>query len=286
MPQPVDILRKYSIPSPTLDDQLFGVGDVNLPTSPVSPQRDLPAQLRVPGIPSDSAIRDIEANTINPSAHWTTPAEESGWGQTSRMAGTDSVLEGLRSAQPQPAPPPPLPMRNQAMVEMYAKKMGLGPEATSGAISERDLQQAEQEFSRHQDEIERLHAMAPMETERLRGANALATEAARIKGQQSLENTGFEQLQQLMSGGKIDPGTMVSTPKGFSFRTANPNQMLPMGVGGSAQKELIRLRNLRDNLPMPGSLGAAGRDLGKLFNGVSLAQQRASYDQQIAALEQ
>lgn len=289
MPQmdPLSALRKATGISgggslPDLDEQEFdpqawlhqGLDDIHSPAAPKAPPLDLPGQLKTPGVPSPSVIQAAEDASVDPSAHWTTPTEQSGWGATRSVANTDSVLNGLRGALPVEATKAPLQMRNQAAVEALAHKLGLGPSATNGSVSQADLEAADAQVSKFPEEMERLKASAPLDVARTQGQNQLAAERMRLQGQKDADQLEFQQLQQFLAAKKLDPGTTLSTHNGFTVRTAAPNQMLPTGEAGRDQAEIQAIDKMLMNMPADDSFMGRMGGAQDAFSGTSNADRR------------
>jgi hypothetical protein len=259
----------------------------DLPDFPPAPPSRLPAplpQLPFPPQPT-TGLSDMEQAITPAPLHFTLPAEKAGMAASQAAANTPSALAGLRAAQ-QPASyqPAPTGQRNPIAVGLMLNKLGLPSSFGDGSISQQDISSVYTPEDIEHKQLEFMKAGSPVAAERERTRGQLAVEQARQAGQQQLEQAGYEQFQELLNSGKVEPGSTITGPK-FSFRTATPSQMVPAGFAKGAGDELKRLREIRANLPLPGSfLGGLYKAQGE-FSGKSLEEVRAIYDKRIADLE-
>lgn len=226
---PLDALRKSQIGTSSSWNPLdYGLA-TEMPAWPDLPP--VPALFQPAGVPPtempSEVARSPEAPGViagsplspsNPSAHWTSPEERTALGATRQGANYLPAFLGLHtSAGPQMAPAPQgdgIPHRNQALVEHYARKLGLDPAAIGGSMSQEDLRTAEEQASAFPNFIERLKAMAPMSQEQMRASGNLAvaheqgaTQRAIEAAKEAQEQRRYEEFKQLaLKPGGIPPG--------------------------------------------------------------------------------
>ena len=254
-------------------------------------------QLKALGIPPD--ISDVESNlTFNPAAHLTLPAESAALQQTRQASNFGPAMAGLRTNQGGQLPPQRPdenqsfmgqhltgPSRNQAMVDRMRADLGMSPEAAGDAsISQSQLEAEHGPHEAFAHMIEQMKASAPATAAGVTARGQLAVKEAELSGARERELQGYQHIQDFLNSGMAYPGTTLSTPGGFTIRTAAPSQMLPPGVGGAAQKELDDARKALASLPTGGISGQFEEAKG-LLSGKSLAQHRAELQQKINDLE-
>lgn len=253
------------------------------PVAPAAPSMAMPTQLRVPGLPKADDVSPL--NDWRADAHWTTDTERADQHYKQTIANTPSALAGLKAASPYGGPLPAYhpQMRNQATVEALRAKLGIGQGGPD--FSQADLESADRQVSAFPEMIEELKARSPLSVAQEGSRGRLAEVGATFKGQQQLQDTNNEQLQQLLSGGNVEPGMSISTHNGVNFRTAPPSQMLPAGEAGKAQAELQLLYKQLNAIPDDNSPAGRIGGLGDLMSGHSAAQRREQLRSRISQLE-
>ena len=224
-----------------------------LPPLPPSPRLRMPAPFEVPGLPPNDIPQgdDMEGIT-NAAAHWTSPEERSALGAARKTANYGPAFEGLRAAQgSQPGMssmgPIEAPRRNQAAVEFYAKNLGLGPDATSGSISQADLQSVYEQEQQRRDMMEMAKILGPERQQRIQSGGELEKQREANRGQQQLQDTSPQGEYYRNLGKFLSPGAQTS-PEGRRVTHAGPGGVSFGYEPTSAASYFPQLRKAREGL--------------------------------------
>lgn len=154
---------------------------------------------------------------------------------------TDSVLAGLKAAQPKPAPYRP-PMRNQAEVEYMVKELGLSPQMANGGTSQYDIEQVYRPQHQFEQDMTRQKISSPRDVAEITGRNQLAsTEAAgrsheRVAG---IEGESGLRRQQEVSRGALGVETERQSGKGSGYDLMR--ELMNGGMGGNKQPRSVSI---------------------------------------------